>query len=128
LAHSLHLKRELRYGWAQVGDNLEERFTLVNDFILPATWVVIHDHSTLPDHHASVAIGVDSRNKTQWKLLNQCTQRGVFTLGGTTIESGDPFGLYTQCLTHPRNGSGGPAKIDPLENHRPQRIFPCAPA
>jgi uncharacterized protein (DUF58 family) len=98
LAHSLHLKRELRYGWAQVGDNLEERFTLVNDFILPATWVVIHDHSTLPDHHASVAIGVDSRNKTQWKLLNQCTQRGVFTLGGTTIESGDPFGLYTIAI------------------------------
>src|SRR5689334_23199065 len=48
-------EREMRYGWAQVGDKLEERFTLNNPFILPATWVTVQDHSDLPDHHASVA-------------------------------------------------------------------------
>jgi uncharacterized protein (DUF58 family) len=95
LAKSLHFKREMRYGWAQVGDRLEERFTLTNDFALPATWVSVQDHSTLPNHRVSVATGVDRMSTSQWKKLNQCTQRGVFTLGGTTLETGDPFGIYT---------------------------------
>ena len=59
IARSLQFEREVRFGWAQVGDRLEERFTLRNDFWLPATWVAVHDHSTLPDHYASVATGVD---------------------------------------------------------------------
>jgi len=98
LAKSLRLKREMRFGWAQVGDRLEERFTLTNEFLLPATWVALHDHSTLPDHHTSVATGVDASSVSQWKMLNQCTRRGVFTLGGTTLETGDPFGIYTVTL------------------------------
>ena len=95
LARSLRFEREMRFGWAQVGDKLEERFTLVNQFILPATWVTLHDHSTLPDHKASIATGVDGKSEVQWKILSQCTRRGVYTLGGTTLETGDPFGIYT---------------------------------
>ena len=95
LARSLHFEREMRYGWAQVGDQLEERFTLRNDFILPATWVTIQDHSTLPDHKASVATGVDGSSTSQWRILSRCTRRGVFTLGGTSLETGDPLGIYT---------------------------------
>ncbi|MBK9926961.1 MAG: DUF58 domain-containing protein [Anaerolineales bacterium] len=98
LARSLQFKREMRYGWAQVGDRLEERFTLTNDFALPATWVSVQDHSTLPNHRVSVATGVDRMSTSQWKKLNQCTQRGVFTLGGTTLETGDPFGIYTVII------------------------------
>src|ERR1041384_67136 len=59
LARSLQFEREMRFGWAQVGDRLEERFTLTNQFMLPATWVTLQDHSTLPDHYASVASRVD---------------------------------------------------------------------
>ena len=59
LRRSLVFERELRFGWAQVGDRLEERFTLKNSFPLPATWVTLQDQSTLPDHHASVATGVE---------------------------------------------------------------------
>jgi uncharacterized protein (DUF58 family) len=95
LARSLHFEREMRYGWAQVGDQLEERFTLRNDFILPATWVTVQDHSTLPDHQASVATGVDGSSTSQWRILSRCTRRGVFTLGGTSLETGDPLGIYT---------------------------------
>jgi len=98
LDRSLQFKREMRYGWAQVGDLLEERFTLTNKFVLPATWVAVQDRSTLPDHHTSVATGVDASSTSQWKTLNRCTRRGVFTLGGTTLETGDPFGIYTLTL------------------------------
>src|SRR5512139_1863286 len=83
LARSITFEREIRYGWAQVGDRLEERFTLTNRFMLPMTWVAVQDHSTMPDHHASIATGVDGNSSSQWKILSQCTRRGVFTLGGT---------------------------------------------
>lgn len=101
LARSLQFEREMRFDWAQVGDRLEERFTLTNRFILPATWATIHDHSTLPDHKASVATGVDGSSTSQWRILTQCTRRGVYTLGGTTLETGDPFGIYTLTLEDP---------------------------
>lgn len=105
LARSLQFRREVRYGWAQVGDRLEERFTLTNPFILPATWVAVDDQSTLPDHHSSVATGVDGQSASQWKILNQCTRRGVFTLGGTTLETGDPLGIYTLTLEDPTSST-----------------------
>jgi len=105
LARSLHFEREIRFDWAQVGDHLEERFTLKNPFMLPATWVTIHDHSTLVDHHTSIATGVDGAGTSQWHILTQCTRRGVYTLGGTTLETGDPFGIYTITLEDPTSST-----------------------
>jgi uncharacterized protein (DUF58 family) len=105
LQRSLTFEREIRYGWAQVGDRLEERFTLTNAFALPATWVALDDHSTLPDHHASVATGVDGASTSQWKISTQCTRRGVYTLGGTTLETGDPFGIYTLTFEDPTSST-----------------------
>jgi uncharacterized protein (DUF58 family) len=105
LARSLQFARERRFGWAQVGDRLEERFTLTNQFGLPATWVTLHDHSTLPDHHASVATGVDGSSTSQWKVNTRCTRRGVYTLGGTTLETGDPLGVYTITIEDPTSST-----------------------
>jgi uncharacterized protein (DUF58 family) len=105
LQRSLIFEREVRFGWAQVGDRLEERFTLRNSFMLPATWVTLHDQSTLPDHHASVATGVDGSSVSQWKISTQCTRRGVFTLGGTSLETGDPFGIYTLTIEDPTSST-----------------------
>lgn len=101
LARSLTFKREMRFGWAQVGDKLEERFTLTNSFNLPAVWVAVEDLSTLPDHYASLATGVDGNSSSQWKIVSQCTHRGVFTLGNTKLETGDPFGIYTLTFEDP---------------------------
>lgn len=105
LARSLRFEREMRFGWAQVGDRLEERFTLTNEFLLPATSVTVRDHSDLPDHHASVATGVDGRSTSQWKVQSQCTRRGVYTLGGTTLEMGDPLGIYSLTLEDPTSST-----------------------
>jgi uncharacterized protein (DUF58 family) len=105
LRRSLNFEREIRYGWAQVGDRLEERFTLSNTFVLPATWVTLHDRSTLPDHYASVATGVDGSSTSQWKINTQCTRRGVYSLGGTTLETGDPLGIYTLTIEDPASAT-----------------------
>jgi len=105
LRRSLVFERELRFGWAQVGDRLEERFTLKNSFPLPATWVTLQDQSTLPDHHASVATGVEGSSVSQWKISTRCTRRGVYTLGGTSLETGDPFGIYTLTFEDPTSST-----------------------
>ncbi len=94
IKRQLRLTREVRYGWAQVGDQLEEQFTLVNNGIAPATWVEIVDHSNLPGYSAARAVGIGSYETNTWRTSGQCTRRGVYTLGGTTLRSGDPFGVY----------------------------------
>ena len=95
LAIGLALEREMRYGWAQVGDRLEERFTLANSGWAPAMWVEIEDHSTLPGYKASSVRAVGSKWTTRWRTRGLCTQRGLFTLGSTSLITGDPFGVYT---------------------------------
>ncbi len=95
LARGLHVQRALRYGWTQVGDELEEQFTLQNFSRLPALWVEILDHSTLPDYQASVATGVEGASENVWRLRHICARRGVFTIGPTTVRSVTPFAVYT---------------------------------
>jgi len=101
LARGLRLRRELRFGWVQVGDWMVERFNLRNDSRLPALWVEVVDHSTLPDYQASRAVGVSSGGSIWWFKETVCTLRGLFTLGPVTLRTGDPFGLYSVTLEYP---------------------------
>ena len=101
LARGLHFTREMRYGWAQVGDELEERFTVSNDSVFPATWVEIDDHSSLPDYHASLAVVVGGNSSSEHTTGGQCSRRGLYTLGGTSLQSGDPLGIYTVRIDDP---------------------------
>lgn len=94
LRDHLHLTREIRFTWAQVGDKLEEQFTLTNDGLAPATWVEVVDHSTLPDYSAARAIGIGNQESNTWHTTGVCTQRGVYILGGTTLRSSDPLGIF----------------------------------
>lgn len=101
LARSLRLTREIRYGWAQVGDRLEERFTLRNASVFPATWVEIDDHSTLPGYRASLATAVGSEGDVTLLTEGHCSRRGLYLLGGATLRSGDPLGIYTVTIEDP---------------------------
>jgi uncharacterized protein (DUF58 family) len=117
LARGLRLIREMRYGWAQVGDRFEERFQLINTSIAAAPWVEIVDESTLPTGIpdtfdrgsiwfndralASRVVSVGSRDSLRWYTEAVCARRGVFTIGPTTIRSGDPLGLWTLSLHNP---------------------------
>ncbi len=101
LARGLQLVREIRFGWAQVGDRVEERFTLINTGWAPALWAEILDHSTLPGYIPSRATGVGGETENSWIVKALCTQRGIFTLGPTTLRTGDPFGIYTLTFDYP---------------------------
>jgi uncharacterized protein (DUF58 family) len=101
LARGLRLQREMRFGWAQVGDRLEERFTLDNRSPLPALWVEVRDHSSLPGYNVSRVTGVGAGSSTRWTTDGICGRRGLFHLGPTTIHTGDPLGIYSVILQHP---------------------------
>jgi uncharacterized protein (DUF58 family) len=101
LARNLRLTREMRFGWAQVGDRLEERFTLHNDGWAPALWAEVVDFSTMPDYPASSVRYAAGWGSTQWHTDGICTRRGLFALGPTSLQTGDPLGLYTVSLYYP---------------------------
>jgi uncharacterized protein (DUF58 family) len=101
LARGLTLTREMRYGWAHVGDQLEERFTIINYSVFAALWVEIIDHTTMPDYGVNRVTGVGPRSENRWITQGLCTRRGLFNLGPTTLQSGDPFGLYTVTIHNP---------------------------
>ena len=101
LARGLELTRERRFGWAQVGDRLQERFILRNRGWAPAQWVAVIDHSTLPGYEVSTVRPVGERALIHWFTDGVCRRRGVFTLGPTSLEAGDPFGFYRVRIDYP---------------------------
>jgi uncharacterized protein (DUF58 family) len=101
LVSNIRLTREIRYGWVQVGDRLEERFTLTNNGVAPAIWVEVKDQSTMPGYIINRVTGVEGHGRNQWRTQSICNQRGLYTLGLTSIRTGDPFGVYTVNLTNP---------------------------
>jgi len=94
LARNLTLVREVRFGWAHVGDVVEERFTLINDGWAPGIWVQVSDRSTMPSYDPSRVSGVDRYSETRWQTKGLCVRRGLYMLGPTILSCQDPFGVY----------------------------------
>jgi uncharacterized protein (DUF58 family) len=101
LARGLRLTREIRFGWAQVGDRLMERFTLENRGRLRALWVEVVDHSSLPGYQPSRVVSIEADRSIRWFKEAVCAHRGLFRLGPLSMRTGDPFGLYTVDLEYP---------------------------
>jgi hypothetical protein len=75
LAVHLSLKREMRFGWAQVGDRLEQRFILVNKARVPAPWVELEDHSDLPGAEENLVTGIENHSSNSWQKSAVCQRR-----------------------------------------------------
>lgn len=101
LAQGLELKREVRFGWAQVGDTLLERFTLTNRSRFPALWLELYDQSSLPSYRASRGVAVSGGQTIRWHIEAVCMRRGLFQLGPITIRTGDPLGFYSVVTEFP---------------------------
>ena len=94
LAQSVRVDRSLRYVWAQVGDLLEERFTLLNRGMWPVLWAEVDDESTLPDYPSGWVVAQGGGGTYHWRARTICKRRGLFTLGPWTVRLQDPFGLF----------------------------------
>jgi len=89
------LVRRSRATRAQVGHILEEKFELDNPGRLPRLWIAVSDRSSLPDSAGSRLFPlIEPRRGRTHLSRTRLLQRGVFPLGPTTLESGDPFGLF----------------------------------
>ena len=100
LAKSLRLKREMRFGWLQVGDRLLERLTLTNSGRFPALWVEVDDRTTVPNHRHRRSFTVGKNDSFRWFNESICSIRGLFGLGPVTVRTGDPFGFYSVELEY----------------------------
>jgi uncharacterized protein (DUF58 family) len=93
--HWIRIGRQTFARRAQVGKQFDERFTVSNTAVVPKLSLEVRDFSNLPDHHAShIVPTLFPRRHYQWEVHTLCQQRGQFTLGPLTINSGDPFGLF----------------------------------
>lgn len=101
LSRKLDLTRQMRFGWAQVGDRLVERFTVHNNGWAPAVWCEVRDESTMPEYQVSRGTAVSAFDVIRWHTEAVCLRRGLFTLGPTRIETGDPFGVFSVTLDFP---------------------------
>jgi uncharacterized protein (DUF58 family) len=88
------LQRTLRSHWAQVGDELEERWELQNSGWLPLLWLQVSDASTLPHYQTRRIATAGPHGDTRWTTMVTCTQRGRYRLGPLTLALSDPFGLF----------------------------------
>ena len=93
------VERRLRYGWVQVGDRLEELFTMANESWLPVLWAEVIDESDLPGYEVNRVSSCPAFGSTQWTTAKICTRRGVFTLGPWSLRLSDPFGFFTVNLS-----------------------------
>lgn len=101
LSRGVSLTRQMRFGWAQVGDRLVERFTVHNNSWAPAVWAEVLDQSTLPDYAVSRGTGIGSYDVIRWHTEAVCLRRGLFTLGPTAVRTGDPFGIFGVDVAFP---------------------------
>jgi len=68
LGGNLQLRRETRLGWVQVGGQIEERITLSNTSLFPASWIQFEDQSTFPEFNASRSTSISAGFFDQWRL------------------------------------------------------------
>jgi uncharacterized protein (DUF58 family) len=103
LAEGLSLTRQRQGSLLVAGDELQERFILTNQSVIPALWLTVEDGSFLPGYRASRVASCGGRSQEQWVSSAVCQQRGVFRLGPHTLHTGDPFGLFRLTLTDERS-------------------------
>jgi len=100
MARFVRVGRELRFAWVQVGDLLEEHFTLINDSLLPALWVEVSDRSDVPGYRASTVRAVGGQGVYRWSTRGECRLRGEYHLGPWEAITCDPFGLFAVVQRH----------------------------
>ena len=94
LKTKLSLSREMRFGWSQVGDHLQERFNLDNSGWAPAIWLHLEDHSDLAGYSGSRVTRIGSNSHRMWFERGICERRGLYTIGPTSIYTSDPLGIF----------------------------------
>ena len=90
----VQVRRLPRATRAQAGQVFEERFEINNPGSLPRLWLVVRDESPLPGTQGSRLFPlVEGRRGRTYLARTRLSRRGVYPLGPTILESGDPLGF-----------------------------------
>jgi uncharacterized protein (DUF58 family) len=100
LGPRLTLQRRIASHWAQVGDELEEHWTVENRSVLPLLWAEIDDESTLPDYNARRVVAAEAGERFTWRTVARCERRGVYRIGPLTARIADPLGIFQFAWRH----------------------------
>lgn len=89
------VERRARSHRAAVGDVFEEHFEISNDSRITKFWLEVYNETKIPYAAGSrVLTLLRGRQKRLYTARTWLTQRGGYTLGPTTVTSGDPFGIF----------------------------------
>lgn len=100
----VQVRRLPRATRAQAGQVFEERFEIHNPGRLPRLWLVVRDESPLPGTQGSRLFPlIEGRRGRTYLARTRLSRRGVYPLGPTILESGDPFGLFPVSRELPAN-------------------------
>jgi uncharacterized protein (DUF58 family) len=106
ILRGVEMARKARATRAQVGHILEEKIELDNTGRLPRLWLAVSDRSALPDSAGSRLFPlVEPHRGRTYLSRTRLLQRGVYPLGPTLLESGDPFGLFPVERIYPASDS-----------------------
>ena len=91
----IRVERRARSSRAGVGDVFEEHFEITNDSRITKLWLEVANETKIPNATGSRIVTIlRSRQKRSYTARTWLTSRGGFSLGPTTITSGDPFGIF----------------------------------
>ncbi len=100
------VNRSARIRRAQMGEIFQEQFEVRNDSRFPHMLIEVQDQADLPGARGSrVLTWLGRQQQRTYLARTRLVQRGVFSLGPTTVRAGDPFGLFPVSRTIPASGS-----------------------
>ena len=100
------VERTARTQRGSVGDIFEEHFEVSNTSRLPKLWLEISNESNIPNATGSrILTFLRGKQKRMYTSRTWLINRGGFTLGPTSIISGDPFGIFRVSTKIPAKSS-----------------------
>ncbi len=82
----------------QAGEDIIERFEVINDSRLPKLWLEVEEASDLPGHAAQFVTSLGRTGRRSWRVQTTCHRRGLYQLGPISVRSSDPFDLFRREL------------------------------
>jgi len=98
----LKIERRARALRAAVGDIFEEHYEVTNASRIPKLSLEVVNETNIPHAAGSRVITfLNAGQKRSYTARTWLTHRGGFSLGPTTIASGDPFGIFRVSKKYP---------------------------
>ncbi len=102
----IKVERTARSQRGTVGDIFEEHFEVSNMSRLPKLWLAVANGSNLPYTTGSrILTLLRGKQKRIYTARTWLVSRGGFSLGPTTVTSGDPFGIFRVSRVFPAKSS-----------------------